>query len=118
MDNNYLKQIQEYLNSNNVQNDSNENISLNKNQLLECFQMLLNSKDQKNNDNNNSSPIKEETTSKANTNHSDESQNKKNNQISKSSVKNFDDMPLPALKNRDTKIIIKYHLIIILTICQ
>ena len=74
MDNNYLQQIQEYLNNNNVQNDSNENISLNKNQLLECFQMLLNSKE-KTNDNINSNininknqKNKEEITSKSNTN--------------------------------------------------
>ena len=71
MYNNYLQQIQEYLNNNNVQNDSNENISLNKNQLLECFQMLLNSKDKSNNNSNininKNQKNKEEITSKSNT---------------------------------------------------
>ena len=46
----YLEKIQEYLKNNNIQNDS-ENFSLNKNQLLECFQMIL--KDQQKNDNTN-----------------------------------------------------------------
>ena len=78
MDNNYLQQIQEFLNNNNVQKDSNENISLNKNQLLECFQMLLNSKE-KTNDNINSNininknqKNKEEIISKSNINQIEE----------------------------------------------
>jgi len=52
MDNNYSKQIREYLN---IIIFINENISLNKSQLLECFQILilLSSKEQKNNDNSN-----------------------------------------------------------------
>ena len=110
MDNNYLQQIQEYLNNNNVQNDSNENISLNKNQLLECFQMLLNSKDQPNNNSNSNINInnnknqknKEEITSKSNTNQTEDSSSKKLNQIpQKQNINNFDDMPLPTLKNRE-----------------
>ena len=44
----YLDQIQIYLNNYNVKKDSNENINLNKVQLLECLQMLLNSKWQPN----------------------------------------------------------------------
>jgi hypothetical protein len=46
MEDNYMEQIQEFLKNNNIQSDSNENISLNKNQLLECFKMLQNSKNQ------------------------------------------------------------------------
>ena len=111
MDNNYLQQIQKYLNNNNVQNDSNENISLNKNQLLECFQMLLNSKEQSNNNisNNISDNInlnsnqnnKEDNLSKKNTNQNEDSSNKKVKQVSpKPNINNYDDMPLPALKNK------------------
>ena len=49
MNDNDFQKIQEYLRKNNIQSDSNENISLNKNQLLECFQMLQNSKNQEKN---------------------------------------------------------------------
>ena len=103
MDNNYLQQIQEYLNNNNVKNDANENISLNKNQLLECFQMLLNSKDQLNNKVAQTQKNQEEMNSKTNTNATQDSSNKKINQIfpKQKEIKNFDDMPLPALKNKE-----------------
>ena len=48
MEQNFLEQIQIYLNNYNIKKDSNENINLNKVQLLECFQILLNSKGQPN----------------------------------------------------------------------
>ena len=105
MDNNYLQKIQEYLN-NNVQNDSNENISLNKNQLLECLLMLLNLKDQQNiNSNiniNKNQKNKDEITSKSNTNQTLDSSSKKLDQIpQKQDINNFDEIPLPALKNKE-----------------
>ena len=111
MDNNYLQQIQEYLNNNNPQNDGNDNISLNKNQLLECFQMLLNSKDQPINNNkiieNKNQNNKAEAISKSNTNKTQDSSSKRLNQVSpKQKIHSFDDMPLPALKNKKKIIII------------
>ena len=104
MDNNYLQQIQEYLNNNNVQRDSNENISLNKNQLLECFQMLLNSNNKTNtNTNTNENQINsDQTISKDSSNKLQETSNKKLEQISSKPLqapKNIDDIPIKGGSN-------------------
>ena len=108
MEQNYLDQIQKYLNNCNIQNDSNENICLNKDQLLECFQMLLKSKDQSyiNSNSNSNTNIneknKEEYVSQSNTNKTQDSSSKKLNNISqKKNTNNYDDTPLPALKNKE-----------------
>ena len=107
MEQNYLDQIQNYLNNYNITNDSNENISLNKNQLLECFQMLLNSKEQQNiksntNINTSQKNKEEEKISQSNINKTQDSSTKKLNNISpKQDINNLDEMPLPTLKNKE-----------------
>ena len=102
MDNNiYLQKIQEYLDNNNIQNDSNENVSLNKNQLLECFQMILNSKEQSNSNNN----IKqEETPSNLNMKQIQDSINKMVQQNNQKANKNTPrNIPPQAKKNKDIR---------------
>ena len=91
----YIRQMQEYLNKNSSRNEGNENniekeennsyhkeeqkINMDKDKLYECFQQIMN------NSNNNN----------------EEYDNIDNNiKIENKKIQNFDDMPLPALKNK------------------
>ena len=103
MEQNYLEQIQIYLNNNNIKNDSNENINLNKVQLLECFQMLLNSKGQQNFKSNLNTKInkEEENACLSNINKIKNSSDKKLENTSPTQNTKNDDMTLPTLINKE-----------------
>ena len=99
MENNYLEIIEQYLKNNNIQIDSNGNITINKIQLLECFLFLQYSKNESKN--NEINDIK--------------SNHKKNGDIikpkeppsknpPKQDIINFDNMPLPSKHNKELEI--------------
>ena len=101
MEETYLEKIEEYLNKKNIQMDSNGNITINKFQLLDCFLFLQNSKNiqniNENNIKNNQNQNRIDNIIK-----SKDLQNKKIVQLPpKQNFNNFDDMPLPAQKNKD-----------------
>ena len=90
----YIKQMQEYLNKNSSKNDNNINIiqnfddnvnsheepnlNVDKDQLFEQFQQILNNKIPSNFD----------------------EENKQKEDVKEKKPQNYDDMPLPALKNK------------------
>ena len=135
MEDKYMKQIQEFIKNNNIQSDSNENISINKNQLLECFKMLENSKNQSKitpndniineiKENNVNNHLQYNESEKRNIcfptnqriNNIDDmplhSQNNKKNQFNKKhNIKNIDNISFPSKKSKNDKFPIKPNII-------